>query len=300
MTKNDSTLIKEYHLNLHQPDKAQFVIHDLKAYLKEHPGDTTKPHIHSFYQVIWFKSGNGQHYVDFKAYDVFKNAIFFIAKNQVHYFDQHTDYEGYLIHFSELFLGHSDQGIDFLVKCSLFNSPYQTPSCCVGHGIAQMLEGHIGQIKEELGNGRGQFGHEDLLRTYLKSFLIQVQRRKNEFERREGKLPFTMDEKRMQLIQFINLVEKNYTKGYSVVEYAERMHISTRTLSDLTNQTLNKTPSQIIQERVVLEAQRMLVHSNFNVNQIGYHLGFEDPSYFVKYFKKHTGLSPSIFRKIIS
>src|SRR5690606_18577858 len=153
------------------------------------------------------------------------------------------------------------------------------PSCCIGDGIAHMLEAYIGQIKMELGNNEGQFGHEELLRAYLKSFLIQVQRRTNEFERREGRLPFTLDEKRTQLIQFVNLVDENYTKGYSVVEYADQMHISTRTLSDLTNQTLNKAPSQIIQERIVLEAQRMLVHSNFNVNQIGYRLGFEDPSY---------------------
>jgi AraC-like DNA-binding protein len=66
------------------------------------------------------------------------------------------------------------------------------------------------------------------------------------------------------------------------------------------NQLLNKTPSQMIQERIILEAQRLLVHSELNVNQIGYRLGFDDPSYFLKYFKKHTKMSPSDFRKAIS
>lgn len=56
----------------------------------------------------------------------------------------------------------------------------------------------------------------------------------------------------------------------------------------------------MIQERIVLEAKRLLLHSEQNINQIGYTLGFEDPSYFVKYFKKHTKISPSAFKKSIS
>ncbi|MVT07845.1 helix-turn-helix domain-containing protein [Chitinophaga tropicalis] len=163
------------------------------------------------------------------------------------------------------------------------------------HGILNKVH----QIKAEL-QTQGKFGQEELLRNYLKAFLIQVQRRKNESEKGEGQTPFMVDEKRVQLIHFVNLIEENYNKGLSVTEYAQLMHISGRTLSDLTNHMLNKTPSQMIQERIILEAQRLLLHSNLNVNQIGYRLGFDDPSYFVKYFKKHTLISPSDFRKSIS
>ena len=56
----------------------------------------------------------------------------------------------------------------------------------------------------------------------------------------------------------------------------------------------------MVQERIILEAQRMLLYSNLNVSQIGYRLGFDDASYFVKYFKKHTSVSPSEFRKSAS
>jgi len=78
------------------------------------------------------------------------------------------------------------------------------------------------------------------------------------------------------------------------------MHVSLRTLSNLTSQQLNKTPSLIIQERIILEAKRLLLYSNLNVAQVAYQLGFDDPSYFVKYFKKHTKISPSEFRKSVS
>lgn len=78
------------------------------------------------------------------------------------------------------------------------------------------------------------------------------------------------------------------------------MSVSTRTLLDITNHFLSKTPSQMIQEKIILEAKRLLLHSTLNVAQVGYRLGFEDPSYFVKYFKRHSQQSPLEFRKSIS
>jgi len=299
MAKKTSTVIDEYHLNLHQPEKLQFAIHDLHDYLHKHQANAAKPHIHSFYQIIWFKSGEGKHFVDFKEYDVFENAIFFIAKNQVHYFDCNTNYEGILIHFNERFLVQKDNEVDFFLKCALFNNPYQQPSCCIGYGIEPILDEYIQQIKRELKN-EADFGQTELLRNYLKAFLIQVQRKKNEFAKTDGKASFLVDEKKVQLIRFVNLVDENYKKGLTVAEYAKLMLISPRTLSDLTSQILNKTPSLMIQERIILEAQRLLLHSDLNVNQIGYRLGFDDPSYFVKYFKKHTSISPTDFRKSIA
>lgn len=299
MEKQKHDTINEYHLNQHQPDKAQFAIHDLNQYLKNHQGNTTRPHIHSFYQIIWFKKGSGKHFVDFKSYDVFENAIFFIAKNQVHYFDESINYHGVLIHFNESFLIQKDSEVDFFLKYNLFNSPYQQPSCCVNQAVDQVLGEYIAQIKKELEN-KNEFGKEELLRTYLKAFLIQVQRRKNEFENNSGDVAFVLNDKRIQLVKFVNLIDENYNKGLTVSEYAGLMNISSRTLSELISQNLNKTPSQMIHERIVLEAQRLLLHSTLNVNQIGFRLGFDDPSYFVKYFKKYTKTSPSEFRKSIS
>ncbi len=98
----------------------------------------------------------------------------------------------------------------------------------------------------------------------------------------------------------MNLIDEHYSKGLTVAKYANLLFVSSRTLSDLTNQLLNKTPLRMIQERIILEAQRLLVHSSLNVNQISYSLGFDDPSYFVKYFKKHTKITPTEFRKSIS
>lgn len=299
MAKQDVFKIDEYHLNKNQPGKPQFVIHDLNDYLKTNQCQAVKPHIHSFYQVIWFKKGNGQHSVDFKTYDFSDNAIFFIAPNQVHYFDDKSDYQGILIHFNELFLVQDQSPMEFFLNYNLFNNPYQQPSCCIGTGIEDILDEYISQIKKELVSGEA-FGKELILKNYLQSFLIQVQRKKSEFDKSADKLSSPMDEKRMQLVKFLNLIDENFVKGLSVAEYAGLLLISSRSLSDLTQQQLGKTPSQMIQERIILEAQRLLIYSNLNINQVGYRLGFDDPSYFVKYFKKYTSLSPLEFKKSVS
>lgn len=299
MTTKKDNVINEYHLNRHRPDKPQFAIHDLNSYVKAHRADTAKPHIHSFYQVIWFKRGIGTHFVDFKGYKAGKNVIFFITKNQVHYFDDNTRYEGVLIHFNDAFLMQKERGTDFFLKCNLFNNPYQQPFCCIGEDMSSVLDGYILQIKKELEHN-DVFGKEALLRNCLESFLIQVQREKNELHRDHNDTPFALDEKREQLIKFIKLIDENYNKGLTVREYARLLFVSSRTLSDLTRRLLNKTPSQMIQDRIILEAQRLLLYSNLNVNQVGYRLGFDDPSYFVKYFRKHTGISPTEFRKFVS
>jgi AraC family transcriptional regulator, transcriptional activator of pobA len=299
MAKEKQSQINEYHLNRHQPDKPQLAIIDLKDHINVNQCRVRKPHIHSFYQIIWFKKGKGTHHIDFKTYEVFDNAIFFVAKDQVHYFDGNPDYEGVMIHFNELFLVQDQSPMEFFLNCNLFNNPYQQPSCCVGSGIERILDQYILQMKTELESG-DEFGKEMLLRNFLKSFLIQIQRRKCDFEKSLDQLPQLMDEKRLQLVKFINLIHENYAKGFTVAEYAGLLHISSRSLSELTHQLLNKTPSQMIQERIILEAQRLLLYSELNVNQVGYRLGFDDASYFVKYFKKHTDISPSDFRKSVS
>ncbi|WP_316828800.1 AraC family transcriptional regulator [Pedobacter miscanthi] len=289
--------INEYHLHKDQPGKRQFEVFSMKDYLAKNKQDTTKPHIHSFYQVLWFFEGAGSHFVDFKQYEVLPNTLFFIGKNQVHYFDQASGYDGIMIHFNERFLVQKDDDVHFFLKYSLFNDPHQHPFCQISQLAETDLKILVEQINAEL-NKSSDFGHLELLRLYVNAFLIRAQREKGNATLRQHL--FSPNEKHLQLLRFIDLVEMNYQKGLSVSAYAALLNVSAKTLTELTNKTVFKTPSIIIQERIIIEAQRLLTHSGLNVNEIGYRLGFEDPSYFVKYFKKHTKQSPSAFRKTIS
>lgn len=288
--------IIEYHLNKQQPDMPQLAIHDLNEYMTNHKENTTKPHIHSFHQIIWFRKGNGKHFIDFDEYSVTDNTIIFVSKNQVHYFDYNTDYQGVLLHFNENFIAKNDNETDFFLKSNFFNNPYIQPACTLNKVTVNIIEEYIKQIKREF-NNTDEFGKEELLRSYLKVFLIQIQRVRQTCEHTYGT---TFDIKKIQLLKFINLIDENYNKGLSIAEYSDLLFVSPRTLSNMTKQQLNKTPSQMIKERIILEAQRLLLYSELNINQISFRLGFDDVSYFVKYFKKQTKLSPLEFRNLVS
>ena len=73
--------IEQYHLHKDQPEKLQFEIYSLSDYLAKNVGHTDKPHIHSFYQIIWFTKGKGKHFVDFNEFEASNNKMFFISKN---------------------------------------------------------------------------------------------------------------------------------------------------------------------------------------------------------------------------
>ncbi|MFK7810309.1 MAG: helix-turn-helix domain-containing protein [Saprospiraceae bacterium] len=289
----ESSNISEYHLHKEEPAKRQFDYFDLGEYLQRNLEHSSKPHSHSFYQLIWFHSNEGAHFIDFKSVEIKKNRLFFIAKNQVHYFEKRKDYQGILLHFNESFLLQNEKDIDFYINYNLFNnlktSYFQIPT-----DLIECLTNYIIQIKNELNNVHS-FGHDSILTNVLKSFLITIEREKRK-EPQEGILPAHS----LSFLKFRNLLEVGYYKNWTVSKYAEELNITTKTLNNIIKSKTGKTASALINERIILEAKRRLCHTDSFVNEIGFHLGFQDPSYFVKFFKKHVNLTPSEFRKSIS
>ena len=91
-------------------------------------------------------------------------------------------------------------------------------------------------------------------------------------------------------------METNITNNKQVSQYADMLNISTYQLNAITKTSLNKTPSELINEYIILESKRQLLATSNQVNQIADHLGYDDISYFIRFFKKHTEYSPEAFR----
>ncbi|MBS1737919.1 MAG: helix-turn-helix domain-containing protein [Bacteroidetes bacterium] len=288
--------IEQYHLHKDQPEKLQFEIHSLSDYLTKNIGHTDKPHIHSFYQIIWFTKGNGKHFVDFNEFEASTNKIFFISKNQIHYFDNYSSYEGVIIHFNESFLMDNESDIDIFLKYNIFNDFESEPVFTIPTVAIENFSLLVSNLKNEIENPNN-FAHKDFLKHYLKLFLISIQRLG---KRSNCKNPSINNQQNITLLKFKKSLELNFKSIHSVKEYANILNISSKTLTNHTKETALKTPLELINDRIILEAKRLLSHSNFNINEIGFQLGFEDPSYFVKFFKKQTKKSPSDFRKAVS
>ena len=111
-----------YHLEEKTPASIQFELMKMPDFFFENGDNPKQPHIHGFYQIIWFQKGTGVHYVDFKEYSVSDNTLFFISPGQIHYFDNNQEAEGVIIHFNESFLSDEGSSENVFLKYNVFNA----------------------------------------------------------------------------------------------------------------------------------------------------------------------------------
>ncbi len=280
--------IEQYHLHKANPEKLQFQVYDLNSYRKKNKEKAAEPHSHSYYQIIWFLNGGEYHTVDFKKYPVNENMVLFVTKDQVHFFDDNLEVKGWLIHFNESFFMHSD--VDIFLKYNIFNE-VQNSCYSIDGETSKVAKSHIELILKEL-QDRNRFGYEDVIRYLLKSFLINLER----VHRKSDNKVRLNSAYELQFFKFKELLERHYTRNLTVKGYADRLNISSKTLVSITKKISDKSPSQLISERLVLEAKRLLKFTPMQISEVAFKLGFEDVSYFVKYFKRNMGVSPGHYR----
>ncbi|MEE9361717.1 MAG: helix-turn-helix transcriptional regulator [Cellulophaga sp.] len=290
---NSKTKIQQYHLHKEYPGKLQFEVYSMKEYLKRSSEKVILPHSHSFYQVLWFFNGGITHSVDFKTYDLKENTALFIAKDQVHAFDENLDTEGWIIHFNESFFMHHD--VDVFLKYNIFNT-HKKSIYELNQDTIEVASSYINLIQKEF-KEKHRFGYEDVIRLLLKSLLISLERLQQSDSGKQLKITNHYE---LQFFKFKELIEDNYKTGLYVSEYASLLNISAKTLTTITKSVVSKSPSQLIAERIILQSKRDLKFTSLQVGEIAFQLGFEDVSYFIKYFKRNVGCSPRNFRARIS
>lgn len=273
--------------------KHEFEIVDLGKVFEHKKNMMAVPHRAQFYHIIWVKSGKGTHFVDFKPIEINDNMLIFIPQNSVNRFDPEGCYEGKTIIFTDDFFCKNELDIQYLRSTMLFSDLYdiaQINVACDEQDLSKTLDAMESEFFKEKDNLQSEIIH-----NLLHVFLLQAEReiRKQGFN--ELKSGVNLD----YLLQFKDLLEENYKKIKTVNQYATRINISEKQLHKATTTLLDKTPKQIINERILLEAKRLLAHSNNSVKEIAYKLGFEEPTNFIKYFKKHTKSTPSEFKELI-
>jgi AraC-like DNA-binding protein len=135
---------------------------------------------------------------------------------------------------------------------------------------------------------------EEMIRIFLKQLIIRS-------TRMWKKTNDLADNSATQEVEFLRkfsqLVEAHYIKHHNVADYADMLSITPKALSKKISKYSAKTPNDIIKDRIILEAKRLLIHTDLSVKEIGYQLGYEDPAYFVRLFTNQTESSPLLFRK---
>lgn len=250
------------------------------------------PHRTNFYHVFLFENCQPTHFVDFEPINVEPYSLLFIGKDRVHQFDQLLMYQGQLLVFTEDFFCTTENDTKFLKSSILFNDLADYPTITLNKTDFEKYTNICDNITDELNLPSDNLKHI-LLKNLLHNFLLLAEREK----RKQGFTEFKKGADLDYTLLFRDLLETNYTKLKSVNDYAQLIFISEKRLGQATSKILGKSPKEIINDRILLEAKRLLVHTHLSIKEVGQELGFEDPAYFVRYFKKNTEATPVEFRE---
>lgn len=284
-----TTDIKKYDFKAGLPQ--EFEIVDIGELYQEFKDTLTTTHRTGFYHIIWFQQGSPTHLVDFNPIKINRNTLLFLNKDTVQRFDDTTKFGGKAILFTDSFFCKTEADTKFLRNSILFNDLFSVSQIQADRQF-QLFDDLLHQMTDELQNDTDS-SQAGILQNLLHNFLLYAER-----ERRQQN--FTAIQKSADLdyvLLFKDLLETGYKNQKQVHYYAGQIRITEKRLNQATTKVLGKSPKELIDDRVLLEAKRILAHTTESVKEIAYHLGFEEPTNFIKYFKKHVALTPTEFRE---
>ncbi|WP_207534725.1 helix-turn-helix domain-containing protein [Desertivirga arenae] len=249
------------------------------------------PHRHNFYHVLLFTEGSGSHSIDFENFEVKPWQIYFMIPGQVHSWSFAGPVDGYVVNFSNTYFQSFLLLTEYLQKFSFFTG-------VVKDSVLQVppdIQGEIQIVFEELlkaGSQTKRFSDDYIKVLLLKLFIMLSDLVAEKQEAYVSSYNYTL------LRNFQQLIERHYTSLRLPKEYAELLYITPNHLNALCNDLLGIPSGEVIRNRVILEAKRLLVNLDLTIREISYQLNFNDNSYFTKFFKKYVGLTPEEFRKM--
>lgn len=249
-----------------------------------------RPHGHDFYLVLLITKGSGTHSIDYKEYEIDPGVLFIVSPGQVHCWNLAKDTDGYIMFFKkEYFL--IDFSHDKLIKLPFFKSSSSVPCLKLDELEQETLHIMYTKINDEYQNGK--FNYHEMIRLYLNVFFIELSRIYQNMN--DKSIVYSYD--LMQLNRFESLIDNHFKDHKSLIFYAEKMNVSLKQLSYLCKKTVDKTPSEILLERIILEAKRFIIHTDMSINSISMELNYNDNSYFIRLFKKVCNITPVQFRQ---
>ena len=245
------------------------------------------PDRHTFYALFWITEGTGQHHIDFEDYEIRPNSLFLMRPGQTHFFVPASPINGFNFFFKEDWL-HLD---NISVQASkLFYQVEQRPALYPEPGKAASLTQCFETIFEEF--SASNLGRAEALQSLFQLLLIHIQRI-YQHTVADGK---PTAETHLSS-EFYHLVGKNFASSHRLADYAEQLGVSTGYLNRKVKAATGSPASHFIRQRILIEAKRLLIHTELPAAEIAHQIGFTDSSYFGRFFKRETSLTPVDFRR---
>jgi len=244
-------------------------------------------HRHDFYFILALNQGEGMHNIDFEPYELTGNVVFCVRPGQVHELQLKSSCSGYLMEFDVEFYRPNEK-----VSAQKLRKATYKNFCQLTEQRFEKILTILKNIFEE--NAIHEAGYQTIIKSSLDIFFIELARQSQNPDATPSNANNYVQER---LEEFLELLQINITSHKQVSHYTKMMNLSSYQLNEITKNTVGKTASDLINEQIMLEARRYLLASTDQIKEISEVLGYEDVSYFIRFFKKHSGLSPDAFRQ---
>lgn len=254
--------------------------------------DVDEIHKHTFYEIIWTEKGKSRQTIDYKEYEVAPGSLFFISPGQVHRFEEWKPLVGGSILFTEEFFLLGLNNKDKLFELSFLDNFYTNP--CINLSRKDFAE--VRRIIDIISNESSRKDRNvTIVQSLLHVLLAQAQRCIDDKEER------AFSKKNLVLYKKLKgLLEEHFMQNHPVSYYAEQLNITQHHLNLIVRSVTGRTAGEVIRERSILEAKRLLTFSDYTVTEIAAQLGYFDSSYFAKLFRREAGVTAGHFKKTMS
>ncbi len=275
-----------------QPQQDSLLVERFGAYLNRHPHSLHHAHRHSFYHLVLFTKGSGSHTIDFTRFELTRGQAYFMIPGQVHSWDFKGSVDGYIVNFADSFFRSFLQNSNYLERFSFFSGLNEDCVCNLPPQVYDKVIGLFEDLLTEAGNNDGLEVNMDMIRLLLMQLFITVERSCSSNTRK-----IIPQQKHLLLRNFRRLIDQHYLAIKLPKAYADLLYVTPNHLNALCQDLLGKTAGELIRDRIMLEAKRLLTSAHMSISEIAYHLNFQDNSYFNRFFKKNAGVTPDEFRK---
>ncbi|WP_299840343.1 AraC family transcriptional regulator [uncultured Tenacibaculum sp.] len=248
--------------------------------------DLSVRHRIAFHALIIITEGESNHNVDFRNEILSPGTILPLIKDQVHSFNKELTVKGYVISFEEKFI------TQYLNEKNLFHflHIYHSPSILIGKENLKNLNPFLQTLKG-LQNDFNNNLKAEIVNSIFMALLFQI-KRLSIYQHRVFKSHRFRD-----FIHFKQLITKHYNETHNVKDYALKLSVSYKYLNDICKEISQKTAKEFLDSWLLLEIKRNISENRYTSQEIAYKMGFNEPSNFIRFFKKFTGTTPNQFQE---
>jgi len=276
-------------IDFNRPDGKNLQIEIIKYAIEDSSRNKTlKRHRHNFHSIFFITKGKSVQEIDFEEFELAEKHLMLIPKGAVHWEKEHHNFEGFTILFTdEFFSSHQNRLLYGLLQYAVIHRKLHIPIPSISIGAIQNYFDLLSFEQSSYHNPNQIFILQNLmlsLLNHLEGVILDTVKKQSFLEYRK---PFQ---------HFVELIESNYKQQKELNFYFNKLNITPKKLNHIVKEITGRTASQMIIDRVIIEAKRELGFNENSIKEIAFYLGYSDQYYFSRIFKKYTHVTPKIYR----